>query len=153
MIVSQKGAESFKISLVEWWQPPGKSIHHRQRHSPTYPTVGGIVEVGIGMCTLMRPSSRSWLCGFILKELVWIFFSFFLRMVLVSQGTPLVSQVDLVSQGTPLSLPSGLPVGSLCAVHSAFSGSACYALFTLVWRIQGAIPATLTAVGVIRITV
>ena len=58
-----------------------------------------------------------------------IFFSF-LGMVLVSQGS----------------------AGSLCAVHSAFSGSAWYVLFTLVWWIQGTIPATLTAVGVVRIT-
>ena len=27
--------------------------------SPTHPTVGSIVEVHVGMCTLMRPSSRS----------------------------------------------------------------------------------------------
>ena len=67
---SQKRAEWFKMSLVEQWHPPEKSIHHRQRHSPTYPTVGGVVEVHIGMCTLMRPNSRSWSCGFILKGLV-----------------------------------------------------------------------------------
>ena len=73
-LLSQKRAEWFKISLAERWHPPGKSIHHRQRHSPTYPAVGGIVEVHVGMCTLMRPSSRSWLWGFILKGLVWDFF-------------------------------------------------------------------------------
>ena len=59
-----------------------------------------------------------------------IFFSFFLRVVLVSWGS----------------------AGSLCAVHSVFFGSAWYVLFTLVWWIQGTIPATLTAVGVVRIT-
>ena len=59
-----------------------------------------------------------------------IFFSFFLRMVLVPRGS----------------------AGSLGAVHSAFFGSAWYVLFTLVWWIQGTIPATLTAVGVVRIT-
>ena len=59
-----------------------------------------------------------------------IFFSFFLRVVLVSRGS----------------------AASLCAVHSAFFGSAWYVLFTLVWWIQGTIPATLTAVGVVRIT-
>ena len=42
--------------------------------------------------------------------------------------------------------------GSLCAVHSASSGSAWYALFSLMWRIQGVTPATLTAVGLVRTT-
>ena len=47
---SQKRAEWFKISLTEQGHPPRKSIHHRQRHSPTYPAVGGVVEVRVGMC-------------------------------------------------------------------------------------------------------
>ena len=61
-----------------------------------------------------------------------IFFSFFfLRMILVSQGS----------------------VGSLCAAHSASSRSAWYALFILMWWIQGVTPAALTAVGMVRTTV
>ena len=61
-----------------------------------------------------------------------IFFSFFfLRMILVSQGS----------------------VGSLCAAHSASSRSAWYALFVLMWWIQGVTPAALTAVGMVRTTV
>ena len=132
MIVSQKRAKWFKISLVERWQPPGKSIHHRQRHSPTHPTVGAIVEVGAGMCMWMRPSSRSWLWGFILKGLLWD-----LLFLLLKDDLSL-SRVGRVP---------------LCAVHSAFSGSAWYAVFTLIWWIQGTIPATLTEVGVVRITV
>ena len=60
-----------------------------------------------------------------------IFFSFFfLRMILVSWGS----------------------VGYLCTVHSAFSGSAWYVLFILIWRIQGVTPSTLTALGVVRTT-
>ena len=43
--------------------------------------------------------------------------------------------------------------GSLCTVHSASSGSAWYALFSLMWRIQGVTPASLTAVGLVRTTV
>ena len=38
-------------------------------------------------------------------------------------------------------------VGSFCVVCSVSSGSAWHALFTLVWRIQGVTPATLTAAG------
>ncbi|CAI9170193.1 unnamed protein product [Rangifer tarandus platyrhynchus] len=49
----------------------------------------------------------------------------------------------LVSQGS---------VGSLCAAHSALSGSAWYVLFILMW-IQGVTPATLTVAGVVRTTV
>ena len=60
-----------------------------------------------------------------------VFFSFFLRMILVSWGS----------------------VGSLCTLHSVFSGSAWYVLFILMWWIQGATPATLTAVRVVRTTV
>ena len=132
LFVVPENAEWFKISLAEWWHPPGNSIHHRKKHSPAYPTAGGIVEVRVGMCTLVRPSSRSWSCGFILKGLVQDLLSFFfLRMILVSRRS----------------------AGSLCTVHSAFSGSAWYVHFTLIWWIQGAIPATFTAVGVIRITV
>ena len=54
---------------------------------------------------------------------------------------PSSSWMILVSRGS---------VGSLCTVHSAFSGSAWYVLFILMWWIQGATPATLTAVGVVR---
>ena len=60
-----------------------------------------------------------------------IFFSFFLWMILVSWGS----------------------VGSTYAVHLAFSGSAWYVLFILMWWIQGVTPVTLTAVGVLRTTV
>ena len=91
-------AEWFKISLAEWWHPPGNSIHHRQRHSPTHPTVGSIVEVHVGMCTLMRSSSRSWLCGFILKGLVWDLLFLLLKDDL---GLSMVSGVRLCS---PLSV-------------------------------------------------
>ena len=59
-----------------------------------------------------------------------IFFSFFLRMIVVSQGS----------------------VGSLCAAHWALSGSVWYVLFILMW-IQAVTPATLTATGVVRTTV
>ena len=60
-----------------------------------------------------------------------IFFSFFLRMILVSWGS----------------------VGSLCSVHPAFSGSAWYVLFILMWWIQGVTAATWTVIGVVRTTV
>ena len=122
--------EWFKISLAEQWHPPRKSIHHRQRHSPTYPEVGGIVEVRIGMCPWdenielkwkLNSKSRWWgqAAGVNYVASSWrgwsrIFFSFFfLRMILVSQWL----------------------VGSLCTVHSAFSGSEWFALFTFVWWI------------------
>ena len=44
-------------------------------------------------------------------------------------------------------------VGSFCVVPSASSRSVWYALFTLMWWIQGVTPATLTAVGLVRTTV
>ena len=44
-------------------------------------------------------------------------------------------------------------VGSCCVVHSASSGSAWHALFTLMWWIQGVTSATLTAVGLLRASV
>ena len=50
-------------------------------------------------------------------------------------------------------LVSRRSVGSFCIVHSASSRSVLYALFTLLWRIQGVTSATLTAVGVVRTTV
>ena len=43
-------------------------------------------------------------------------------------------------------------MGSFCVVRSVSSGSAWYALFTLMWT-QGVTPATLTAVGLARTTV
>ena len=45
------------------------------------------------------------------------------------------------------------PVGSFCVVQSASSGSTWYALFILVWWMQGVTHATLTIVCVVRITV
>ena len=47
-------------------------------------------------------------------------------------------------------------MGSFCVVRVvrlASSGSAWYALLTLLWWIQGVTPATLTAVGLVRTTV
>ena len=115
------------ISLAERWHPPRRSIHHRQRHSPTYPEVVGVLEVHVGMCPWgenvalrwkLNSNSRWWVqaAGVDCAASSWrgssgIFFSFFLRMVSVSRGS----------------------VGSLCAVHSAFSESLWYAVFTLVW--------------------
>ena len=72
--------------------------------------------------TLMRPCSRSWLCGFILNGLVQDLLFLLLRMILVSWGS----------------------VGSLFTVHSAFSGSVWY---VLMWQVQGVTPATLIAVN------
>ena len=48
--------------------------------------------------------------------------------------------MTLVSQGKPIN-------GVLCVVPSASSGSAWYALFTLLWWVQGVAPATSTRVG------
>ena len=81
--------------------------------------------------TLMRPSSRGGLCGFILKGLI--------QDLLFCR---------LLKDDLSLSRLSGV----LCAVHSVCSGSAWYALFILMW-IQGVTPATLTAVGLVRTTV
>ena len=50
-------------------------------------------------------------------------------------------------------LVSGGSVGSICVVPLVSSGSACYALSILLWRIQGVTPEALTAVGLVRITV
>ena len=52
---------------------------------------------------------------------------FFFKMILVSQGS----------------------VGSFCVALSVLRVS-WYALFTLMWRIQGVTPATLTSVGLLR---
>ena len=48
--------------------------------------------------------------------------------------------MTLVSQGKPIN-------GVLCVVPSASSGSAWYALFSLLWWVQGVAPATSTRVG------
>ena len=91
-------------------------------HGPTYPAVGGVVahEMKTLSCAgavvrlriaLVRPSSRSLYpapsCRGLVQDLV---FFFLLRMILVSRGS----------------------VGSFWVVHSASSGSAWYAFFTLV---------------------
>ena len=102
--VSQKRAEWFKVSLAERWQPPGKSTRHRQRHSPTYTTVGGILEVGMSM----RSSSRSWSCGFILKGLVRD-----LLFLLLKDGLSL-SRVSGVPLCSPLSV---FWVCVVCSLH------------------------------------
>ena len=122
---SQKRAEWFKMALAERWYPPRKSIHHWQRHSPTYPAVGSAVEVCVGTCpwdenivlswtevkfkiTLMRPSSRSWLCGFILKGLVQDLLS-----LLLKDGLSL-SRVSRVPLCSPLSISW---VCVVCSLH------------------------------------
>ena len=78
--------------------------------------------------TLVRPSSRSWLCGCILKGL--------LQDLLFL----------LLKDGLSLSRVSGVP---LCSPLSVFG---VYVVCSLHACIQGTIPATLTAVGVVRIT-
>ena len=42
--------------------------------------------------------------------------------------------------------------GVLCGVHLVFSRSAWYALFSLIWWIQGVTPANLTGLGLVRTT-
>ena len=80
--------------------------------------------------TLMRPTSRSWLCSFILKGLVWD-----LLFLLLKDGLSL-----LRVSGVPLCSPlSVFWVCMVCSLHPCMMD-------------QGTIPATLTAVGVVRIT-
>ena len=47
-LLFQEGAQWYKVSIKKWRYPPGESVHYW--HSPTYPTIGGVVEVHVSMC-------------------------------------------------------------------------------------------------------
>ena len=115
---SQKRAEWLKISLAERWHPPGSpsitdrgiALHTQQlevlwksawecaHEMKTLSWLETEVEFKI---MLMRPSSRSWLCGFILKGLIQDLLSLLLK------------------DGLSLSRVSGVP---LCSPLSVFLG-------------------------------
>ena len=96
----------------------------------TLSCAGTVVKLRI---TLVRPSSRNHFPPLHLREGFsgTSFFFFFFRMILVSRGS----------------------MGSFWVVHLVSSMSAWYAFFAPVWWIQGAMSATLTAVGVVKTTV
>ena len=149
--LSQKRAEWFKISLVGVVTPT-KEVHPSQIEAEPHIRSSwrccGSPHRNVSMrwkhCLELKQklnSKSQWwgqAAGVDFVASSWrgssrIFFSFFfLRMILVSQWL----------------------VGSLCTVHSAFSGSVWYVPFILMWWIQGVTPATLTTVkGVVGTTV
>ena len=107
-LLFQKRAEWFKNLLVRA-VTLARKVHPSQTEAqPMYPTVGGVVEVGIGMCMSMRLSIRSSLCGFILKGLIRDLLFLLLKDDLSLLG---VSGVPLCS---PLSV---LWVCVVCSLH------------------------------------